>query len=252
MLDSTGQIGSSISALTREYHNITHNLANINTTGFKRKVSSFSRELDISLNDDVLLNLFNEDVSPISGAIEINEALDFSSGTLLGTSRPLDTCINGKGFFEVETPNGPLYTRNGIFQINSNRQLVDLESRIVSGTEGPIVIPASVSELQINIAEDGEISGDGTLLGKLKIVDFKENEKELIPTGKNCFMAPEGIEPTSSEDVTVRQGFRENSNVKRMEEIVSLITVSRLYEMNMNLLKKRHENAKTMIDVAKS
>ncbi len=252
MLDSTGQIGSSISALTREYSNIAHNLANINTTGFKRKVSSFSQELDISLNEDSLLSMLNDDISPISGEIVLNEALDFSPGTLLGTSRPLDTAISGKGFFVVETPDGPLYTRNGVFQINSSGQLVDLEGRIIAGTDGPIVIPGSVSELQINIAEGGEISADGTLLGKLKIMDFKENEKELVPTGKNCFMAPEGVEPGVAENAMIRQGYRENSNVQRMEELVDLITVSRLYEMNMSLLKKRHENAKAMIDVAKS
>lgn len=245
MVNSTGQIGSSISALTREYHNIAHNLANINTTGFKRKVNSFSLELKGQMSG-------GPEQSPISGAIRINEALDFSPGTLLGTSRPLDTCINGKGFFEVETPDGPLYTRNGVFQINSNGQLVDLEGRIVAGTDGPIVIPGTVSELQINIAEDGEISADGTLLGKFKIVDFKENEKELVPTGKNCFMAPEGVEPGVAENAMIRQGYRENSNVQRMEELVGLITVSRLYEMNMNLLRKRRENAKAMIDVAKS
>ena len=245
MVNSTGQIGSSISALMREYSNIAHNLANINTTGFKRKVNSFSLELKGQMSS-------GPEQSPISGAIRINEALDFSPGTLLGTSRPLDTCINGKGFFEVETPDGPLYTRNGIFQINSNGQLVDLDGRIVAGTDGPIVIPGSVSELQINIAEDGEISADGTLLGKLKIVDFKENEKELIPTGKNCFMAPEGVEPGDAKNAMIRQGYRENSNVQRMEELVNLITVSRLYETNMSLLKKRRENAKAMIDVAKS
>ncbi len=245
MVNSTGQIGSSISALMREYSNIAHNLANINTTGFKRKVNSFSLELKGQMSS-------GPEQSPISGAIRVNEALDFSPGTLLGTSRPLDTCINGKGFFEVETPDGPLYTRNGIFQINSNGQLVDLDGRIVAGTDGPIVIPGGVSELQINIAEDGEISADGTLLGKLKIVDFKENEQELIPTGKNCFMAPEGVEPGDAENAMIRQGYRENSNVQRMEELVNLIAVSRLYEMNMGLLKKRHENAKAMIDVAKS
>jgi flagellar basal body rod protein FlgG len=122
----------------------------------------------------------------------------------------------------------------------------------VAGKDGTIVIPAGVSELQINIAEDGEISADGTLLGKLKIADFKENEKELVPTGMNCFRAPDGVVPGDAENAMVRQGYRENSNVQRMEELVNLITVSRLYEMNMNLLRKRQENAKAMIDVANS
>jgi flagellar basal body rod protein FlgG len=238
--------------LTREYQNIAHNLANVNTTGFKRKVSAFSRELDISLNEDVLLNLVNDDVSPISGKIQLDESLDFSPGSFLGTDRPLDTAISGKGFFVIETPDGPLYTRNGVFQINLNGQLVDLEGRIVAGANGPIIIPEGVGESQINIANDGEISADGNMLGKLRIVEFGEDEEKLMMAGMNCLMAPEGVVATNAENAMVRQGFRENSNVKRMDEVVNLITVSRLYEMNMGLLKRRSENAKAIIGVANS
>jgi len=252
LLDSTGDIGSCVSALTREYENIAHNLANVNTTGFKRKVSAFSRELDIALNEDVLLDLINEDVSPLTGEIVLDETVDFSPGSLLRTNRPLDTAISGKGYYVIETPDGPLYTRNGVFQINTNGQLVDLEGRIMAGEDGPIVIPQEVGESQINIANDGEIRANGNVLGKLRIVDFGENEATLVPAGTNCMVAHPDVVPTNAGNAMVRQGFRENSNVKRMEEVVNLITVTRLYEMNMSLLKRREENAKAMITVANS
>ena len=123
---------------------------------------------------------------------------------------------------------------------------------MISGDSGPIVIPADVSVLQVNIAEDGNVSADGSSLGRLKIVDFKEDEEKLFPAGKNCFGAPEGVVPAAAKKALIKQGFQENSNVERMEEVVGIITVSRLYETNMKLLARRHENAKAIIGVANS
>ena len=245
MINPGGQMGSSISALTEEYHTIAHNLANINTTGYKRSVNSFSRELLKQMSG-------GQEYSLHSAEIDIKSARDFTAGTLLGTSRPLDVAISGKGFFVIETPKGPLYTRNGVFNINPSGQLVDVEGRIVAGADGPVIIPKDVGELQINIGKDGEISANGNRLGKLRIVDFGESEGELVSAGRNCFMAPEQVRPADAENASLRQGHRENSNVKRMEEVVSLISVSRLYEMNVSLMKRLRENAKKMIDVANS
>ena len=245
MVNPGGQLGSSVSALTNDYYIIAHNLANINTAGYKRKVNSFTRELTRQMSD-------GPDGFVPEGEISINSVFDFSQGSLLKTNRPLDAAINGKGFFVVETPDGPLYTRNGVFQVNPQGQLVDLEGRMISGDGGPIVVPADVSVQQVNIAEDGSVRADGKALGRLKVVDFKEDEEKLFPAGKNCFGVPEGVVPAAAQKALIKQGFQENSNVERMEEVVGLITVSRLYETNMKLLARRHENAKTIIGVANS
>jgi flagellar basal-body rod protein FlgF len=243
MVNPGGQLGSSVSALTNDYYIIAHNLANINTAGYKRKVNSFTRELARQMSD-------GPDGSVPEGEISINSVFDFSQGSLLKTNRSLDAAINGKGFFVVETPDGPLYTRNGVFQVNSQGQLVDLEGRMISGDSGPIVIPADVSVQQVNIGEDGNVSADGSSLGRLKVVDFKEDEGKLFAVGKNCFGAPQGVQPAVAEEALTRQGYQENSNVERMEEVVGLMTVSRLYETNMKLLMRHHENAKAIIGVA--
>ena len=245
MVNPGGQLGSSVSALTNDYYIIAHNLANINTAGYKRKVNSFTRELMAQLSKV-------EDESVPEGQIKINSVLDFSQGSLLKTDRSLDVAINGKGFFVVETPDGPLYTRNGMFQVNQQGQLVDHEGRIVSGAEGPIIIPSGVSVQEINIGEDGNINTAGGSLGRLKVVDFKEDEGKLFAVGKNCFGAPNDVQPGAAEEALTRQGYQENSNVERMEEVVGLITVSRLYETNMRLLARRRENAKAIIGVANS
>jgi flagellar basal-body rod protein FlgG len=138
-----------------------------------------------------------------------------------------------------------------MFHINSQNQLADLDGRIVSGQSGPIVVPSGISVQQVDIAEDGNVSSGGSALGRLKIVDFGEDEARLFSAGKNCFGAPEDVQGGTAEKALVTQGYQENSNVNRMEELVDLITVSRLYETNMKLLVRRRENARAIIDVAK-
>ena len=245
MVNPGGELGTSVDSLTKQYSIIAHNLANINTAGYKRTVNSFSRELLSRLSD------VQNEADP-EGQINIDSGVDFSQGSLLKTQRSLDLAINGKGFFVVETPSGAFYTRNGMFQVNLQGQLVDDEGRMVSGTDGPIIIPSGVSVQEISIDEGGDISTTAGSLGRLKIVDFKEDESELFPVGKNCFGAPQGLQPAVAEKALVRQGYQENSNVNRMEEVVNLMTVSKLYEMHMRLLVRRRENAKTIIGVANS
>jgi flagellar basal-body rod protein FlgF len=107
MTEAVTQITSSVDALTQELEIITHNLANVSTVGFKRRCNAFSKVLDAQQGDA-------ETYSP--GIIDLNSAFDFSQGNLIQTGRTLDLSIMGKGFFIVETPEGPLYTRNGAFQ----------------------------------------------------------------------------------------------------------------------------------------
>jgi flagellar basal body rod protein FlgG len=188
-----------------------------------------------------------------TGQIEIKGSIDFTQGSLLRTGRPLDVAASGKGFFVVERPReSPIYCRNGVMHVNREGQLVDLEGRLMAGAEGPIIIPPEVSMAQINIAGDGAVSSGDMKFGRLKLVDFGADEGKLASVGKNCFVPTEELKPKEAREMTVRQGFLENSNVKLVEELVSLVTVSRQYETNMKLLSKQAENAKVMIGVANS
>lgn len=242
MINPGDQLGSSVNCLVNEYDTIAHNLANVNTSGYKRHVSQFSRELSRILGD-------NEDHVPM-GEIKRKGGIDFTQGSLIGTERPLDVALSGNGFFQVETPDGPLYTRNGVFHVNRLGRLVDLSGRMVAGADGPINIPAGVSESSINIAEDGTVSSGEARLGRLKIVDFGVDQDKLVGAGENCYLAPATVRPTAAESVTVRQGYQENSNVKLTTELVDLISVSRLYETNMNVMKRRRENSKAILGIA--
>jgi len=236
------QVSSSINALMREFETITHNLANVSTVGYKRRCNAFSKSLEAQ-------KAGKETYSP--GNIELKSALDFSQGNITETGRPLDFALFGKGFFVIETPKGPLYTRNGVFHTNQNGQIIDSQGRIVAGQAGPITIPSDVGIPQVSVSSDGNISADGTTIGTFQLVDFEDNEAKLVPTGESCYRMPdEKIQPVAAENIVVRQGCQEVSNVKIIDELVDMIMVSRLYEANMKFIGARREVASSITSAA--
>ena len=236
------QVSSSINALMREYETITNNMANINTAGFKRRSNAFSKSLQEQMKGV-------DRYTP--GSIELNSSLDFSQGNISETGRPLDFAISGKGFFVIETPNGPLYTRNGIFQTNQNRQIINSQGQIVAGEGGPITIPSDVGISQVNVSSDGSVIVGGITIGKFQLVDFKDNEAKLVPTGDSCYQMPDNnIQPVAAENIIVKQGSQEVSNVKMIDELVDMIMVSRLYEANMKFVAARKEVASSITNAA--
>ncbi len=243
MADAVQGISSNIQALIHEYETVTQNLANMSTTGYKRNMNSFTRELMGRLSDD-------PQHIPPDGSIAILPGRDFSQGQLTMTSRHLDVAIRGKGFFVIETPEGPLYTRSGVLQVQRDGRVVDVNGRNVAGMEGPIILPSTISELDISISENGTLKSGDTVLGQLKIVDFGANENRLVADGYNCFRAPQDAIPMAADKASVQQGYRESSNVKAVEEMVNLMKVSRMYETNMNLLRKRQDYTRAILTVA--
>ena len=236
------QVSSSIDALMREYEIITNNLANVSTTGFKRITNAFTKSLE-----EQMIN--SDQYSP--GKIELNSSIDFSQGNINVTGRSLDFAIYGKGFFIIETPNGPLYTRNGVFHTDQNNQIVDSQGRIVAGDAGPITIPNDAGILQINVSKDGNISAAGVPIGKFKLVDFQDNENKLVPTGDSCYQMPDpNIQPVEAENSIIKQGSQEVSNVKMIEELVDMMMVTRLYEANMKFISARKEIASSITSAA--
>ena len=236
------QVSSSINALMREFEIIANNLANVSTAGYKRRCNAFSKSLEAQKTG-------TETYSP--GNIELKSALDFSQGNVAETGRSLDFALFGKGFFVIETSKGPLYTRNGVFHTNQNGQIIDSLGQIVAGQAGPITIPSDVVTSQVSVSSDGSISAGGTTIGKFQLVDFEENEAKLVPTGESCYRMPDNrIQPVSAENIVIRQGCQEVSNVKIIDELVDMIMVSRLYEANMKFIGARKEVASSITSVA--
>jgi len=240
MSELTEQVSSSIDALTKEFEIISHNLANVSTVGFKRRCNAFSQYIETP-------EAGSQTYSP--GSIELNSVFDFSQGNIVETGRSLDFALYGKGFFVIETPEGPLYRRNGMFLTNQNGQIVDFQGRIVAGEAGPITIPNDVGIEQVSVSSNGSISIGGVTVGKFQLVDFEENEEKLVPTGENCYaMADENIQPVAAENIVVKQGYQEASNVKMIDELVDMIMVSRLYEANMKFFTASTEVTNTIIN----
>lgn len=235
-------LGAGVNALMQEYQTITHNLANVSTTGYKNRSSSFAAALDKQTKARPGKN----------DALTVTTVPNFTQGTIQKTDRKLDMAINGKGFFVIETPEGPRYTRSGVFHLNQQGQLVDTFGNIVSGQGGAINIPQNISVSQIFIASDGTISGDGNNIGKLNIVQFGDDISKLLAARGNSFAAPPTVKPQAATEMEVKQGFTEASNVAVVEELVKLITVTRLYEANMKIIAKKGENSKNILSVAMS
>lgn len=242
MSEVTTQISSSIDALMREFDIIAHNLANVKTAGYKRQCNAFSKSLETRRTGQ-------QTYSP--GVVDLTSAFDFSQGNLVETGRPLDFALCGKGFFVIETPAGALYTRNGVFNLNQNGQIVDSMGRVVAGGAGPITIPAGVVPSQLSVTSKGKISSGGTTIGQFRLVEFADNENKLVPAGDSCYQMPEqDVRPVEAENVVVKQGYQEGSNVKMIDELVDMLMVSRLYEANMKFMTAQKEASSSLLSVA--
>lgn len=238
---SAGVIGSSLEALTTRYRVLSHNLANANTTGFKKRRSMFALAL--------AEKQASVGAAPAGSEIKEKSVIDFTQGALVRTGRPMDMAVSGKGFFVLETPDGQLYTRNGSFRTNSQGQLADFAGRTVAGDSGPIILPTGTTPAQVQVSREGQISANGLPLGKLRIVEF-EDESALRPVGMCGFKANDDAEPIPAEKHSIQQGFCESSNVSVVEELVDLVSVTRLYEANLKSIGSQDDRMKHILEVA--
>jgi flagellar basal-body rod protein FlgF len=206
---------------------LANNLANVNTTGYKTQNEFFQAfSASYGPHSGSPLSQAINDFGIVGGA-----RLDMSSGQLQTTGNDTDLAIDGQGFFAVTTPEGPRYTRNGSFALNSTRQLVDSEGRTVQDTEGmPIQLPSGT----VTIGTDGTISVDGAVATQLKVVSFPDGT-QLQPDGNSDFEAPAGVQTTAATG-QVRQGMVEASNADAVSSAVALIDLQRNAEMMQKAL----------------
>jgi flagellar basal-body rod protein FlgF len=155
--------------------------------------------------------------------------IDFSQGLVHPTGNPLDLALSGRGFFAVNGPNGPLYTRNGSFHLAPDGRIVTPEGYAVRGQDGaPIILQSGRS---VDIAPDGAIRQDGAEIGRLQIVDFAGAEG-VAKHGNNYFRVTDPAAGLASASrVAVEQGKLEASNTGSAESAVRLVSVMRQFEM---------------------
>ncbi len=242
-------IGSSgMNAQQTRLDAISNNLANADTTGFKRDIAvskSFPELLMRRMNDDgVYENPFGSaDVAPIIGKIglgvETNELYtDFEQGSFKQTSTHTDMALSGEGFFAVETPSGERYTRNGNFLVGKEGILVTKEGYPVLGENGYI----QVADDRFTVNQDGMVysENDMQLIDRFKIVRF-DNERYLQKMGSSLYKDTDITGPAyiaeGTERPVVLQSYVETSNVNVVNEMVSMIEVNRAYEANQKTIQ---------------
>jgi flagellar basal body rod protein FlgG len=230
--------------VSSRHHEVTaQNLAFLHHPGYRREVvvqETFESQYDLVRQ--------NPQAPESLGVGELSTVVDFEPGTLHATGRKLDVALQGEGFFVVQGPEGPLYTRNGVFQVGLDQALVTSDGLPVQGNGGPITLPPDASTESLLIADDGTITHGGLPVGKLDVVQFGDLSR-LERKGASLFQAPEDMRPEPAQKTVVVQGMRESSNVQAVHELVSLISASRHYEGSQRALQAMGESIERHINV---
>lgn len=221
---------------------ISNNLANANTTSFKKDRAVFraSPQMRIHrLDDPVRVGNKLVDPKPFIGVLGTGAMVDavftdFSQGQIRHTGNPLDLAISGEGFFQVETPAGIRYTRDGNFSIDNQGYLVTREGYRVLGEQGPIQIP---DQGEISVDSQGVLRRNGEVLARISLVTFQE-PAFLAKQGDNLYACDEAPQPFVGEVIS---GALEGSNVNVVSEMVDLISAFRAYEASQKAIRANDE-----------
>ncbi len=238
-IGATGMI-----AQQRNVEIISNNLANMNTTAFKRHRSEFQdllyqdyrRPGDTSSADGTVVptGIQSGLGVKLAAVYRVNE-----EGPVNPTGNTFDLAVQGKGYFQVDLPNGDTgYTRDGAFQLNANGELVTHDGYTV---QPGITIPQNVTDVNINSAGEVLVHVDGQSkpqnLGQIQLATFA-NEAGLHAEGGNMYTetdasgAPTSGSPSEPGKGSILQSFLETSNVNSVTEVTALISAQRAYEMN--------------------
>jgi flagellar basal-body rod protein FlgG len=227
---------------------IANNLANSNTTGFKRSMPQFADLLYQTEKSAGTPSRSGGD--PIPEAMQIGlgvqaigiEKLVNIQGPLTQTHNQLDLALNGRGWFQVSGPNNvTLYTRAGNFVLNATGQIVT--------QDGSALIPNMTIQpttAKISVTQDGQVAADGKVIGQISIAIFP-NDGGLTALGNNMFQettssgSPLVAYPNTVGYGYVQQGWLESSNVDPVLEITNLILAQRNYEMNSKVIQASDE-----------
>ncbi|MFT7774864.1 flagellar basal-body rod protein FlgG [Roseateles sp.] len=223
--------------------NISHNLANVATNGYKRSHAVFEDLIYQNMRQSGA-NSTEQTVLPTGlqvglGVRPVATARIYTQGNLQQTSNNLDLAIKGDGFFQIQMPDGTTaYTRDGSFQLDANGQMVTSNGYTVLPG---VTIPPNAQSL--TIGNDGTVSvtlpGQAApqSVGQLQLATFV-NPAGLDPKGQNLFTetaasgTPNTGAPSSNGIGALQQGFVETSNVNVVEELVQMIQTQRAYELN--------------------
>lgn len=239
---------------------IANNLANVNTSGFKRSQVNFQDLLYVTMEEpgsEISSGINSPSGVEVGSGVRVASTVKvFTAGELQNTGNPLDITIAGDGFLQVTMPNGDLrYTRDGSLQINANSELVTSTGYTLVP---PITIPANST---VSIQKDGGVNitdetGSQSVVGTIQLARFP-NASGLSSEGGNLFAATEASgtyttgTPGSNGFGSIQSGFLEKSNVQMVTELVNLITAQRAYEINARAIRAGDDMLKTANNIVR-
>lgn len=233
MLDRLKNPMNALRSISRAQEVIANNLANINTTGF-RKDRLFFHALDDKMSSDKLRQ------------IQPKKIVQLDEGTYEESGNTWDFALAGKGFFQVENNGQYLLTRNGRFQLDQDGYLIDSNGAFVQGNAGRIHLPELLQfedeyeEVIIDVASDGTIHMNDQVLDKIAVVGV--NDPNGLERRGNSYFAAMGTGGIyRDEQTTMSQGFVETGNVNTLEEMTNMMTNLQLFESQQKAFKSTDE-----------
>ena len=219
--------------LMREMRVVANNIANANTTGFRREGVVFAEHL----------SALDRQGDTLSMADARGRLIDLKQGVLNQTNGTYDMAIEGDGFFLLEAPDGNRLSRAGAFLPSPEGELMNADGhRLLDEGQAPIIVPAGAS--QIAIGADGTLSANGIAFAKVGVF-AAPNDAALTHQGGTGFTLTDDPEPI--EDARIRQGFLEDSNVDPVFEITRMIEVQRAYELGQSFLDREDQRIRSAI-----
>lgn len=240
----------------RQIDTVANNLANVDTTGFKKSRNNF-QDLLYQIDKTAGSQSSQNTTVPVGihsghGVKHVSTEKIFTQGDMKNTGVDLDVAIEGSGFFQILQPSGAIaYSRAGNFQRDQQGRLVTQDGFPL---EPEIIIPQDARRVQIGM--DGTVSawmgddGQATTVGTIQLARFS-NPAGLTPLGKNLYSAstasgnPTVEKPGANGMGTLLEGFLEMSNVSVVDEMINMITAQRAYEINSKAIQTSDDMLKT-------
>ncbi len=264
MIRALWTAASGMSAQQTNLDVVSHNIANVNTVGFKQSRANFEDLMYQNIKDP---GVVSADGNRVPSGIQVGLGVKladvskiFSQGSLKHTGRDLDIAIEGRGFFKIELPGGgEAYTRAGDFQLDNEGYVVTTEGYRLSPN---IQVSSPETLVSLSISPNGKVTAvrneGGTQtteeLGDIKLYRFV-NPAGLKAIGQNLFLPTEASseavegDPNTDGFGKLSQGFLESSNVNIVEEMVNLIVAQRAYEMNSKGITTSDEMLRTVANL---
>lgn len=213
---------------------VANNLANLNSTGFKRELP-FSE----------IIERFKDE--------NIKQLTDFKQGTLLSTSNPLDLGINGDAYFSLETPDGEEYTRRGQFKIDNDGFLVNEQGFKVLGKSGPVNLGDTQldEDRTISVSKNGELKVGDRVIDELKIVKFDDSQPLVRKEGLNFALQTGMYVEAEQSTYEIQQGFIEESNVNPVLEMQDMISINKEFETTQKVINALDQSLEKAIEAGK-